>query len=219
MDLGNEDRHGPFVVVGFVDEELKNKLVNGIAILLPGCNPKEVDGLTLEIVDPQKIRVTIPAINWAFRTEKKRWMGFFRKNAKKLFATKLLKTLQVVMGKYSHAKKGKENEEEADRDPVLKRYELHIPDELDITVSNEYFSPKARNENDDVLVDKFPIPCQYQTDIAGKSYTHCDVIVVWRVYVVDSAKSRGASKPAKKKKGDSMMDMLSDMMDGTTISG
>ena len=55
--------------------------------------------------------------------------------------------------------------------------------------------------------------------IGKKEYVHCEALVVWRVYIVDSARAdlSALEKKKNKKKDDDMVDLISKMMSGTQI--
>lgn len=138
---------------------------------------------------------------------------------KKAFkAKKLLKTLGNAMTKLVGRKCPDTREEMTPTKTVY----LNLPDEgklADVELSNKYFSPKAVKAKDDITIDKFPVPFEYKVLIGKKEYVHCEALVVWRVYIVDSARAdlSALEKKKNKKKDDDMVDLISKMMSGTQI--
>lgn len=205
VDLTEEAQfHGGVIVTDFVDEEVGELMCNGIAIILPCVDVRDIPSLKARIIAPGKIEIQLVEVGHSFIGDADSWLGVVNQYKKTFKAAKLRKTLGALVT----AIKRKEGF-------TTKKIILDLGDEIEL--SNEYFS-EGLAEGD---LQMLPFPYEYthkvQSKATGKKtkFTHKEVMCVWRAFIVgtDTPLSESQKNPV----GNDSMDLLCSMMDGAQM--
>lgn len=171
--------------------------MNGIAFIKPGVTIDEFqeDVNSAQLLNETSIEFTMPKTNTIFANKRAIWKAAMDKYYKVQKTKKLKETLVTFAGECK------------DRTKAI--YKIDPSDE--VTISNEYFTDSGQGEKH---VDLDFVPYEYETEANGKRYLTAEVLLIWRVYCVGTARPKGddaSNKPISK------MDKLNKMLGGQSI--
>lgn len=203
LDLSEEEQQGPVIVIPFIHEEISNKWVSGVAFVKPAVSLDEIKEDLNEgyiSADKRQFELTIPKTETKFRRHVSKWKTTMKKNQKNQKTDKLKETMAsfaVTAGK--------------DKTRVV--YRLSDDDNPDVSMSNFYFTARGSG---DFKVDHIMVPYEFESaGPAGKKYSCCEALLIWRVYFEGTEKPKGDGNTKQLK---DKVDELADLLAGASAS-
>jgi hypothetical protein len=186
------------VIVDFVDEEVDQKLVDGFAILYPCADVRDIPAMKARILGTNEVELTLVATRYGFLEHKDAWMKTLETQKKALHATKLFKTLKVLITRLKRTKQKN-----------LKKIIVKFPEEI----TNEYFSPGAPEG----VLTMMPLPYKFSHSTTSKktskttAFNSTEVVLLWRVYIDDSARAGEEEQEVYSDQMEAIADMLGNL--------
>jgi hypothetical protein len=187
--------HGDFLVGLCLEEVVGNEDATCVFIARPGTHPEDLPYLKATVTD-DCITIVSPRHNASYLKEAKEWMDIIKQNKDTQHATKLGISMQSLVTKLQNK-------------PLSKTTVINMTSP-DIRLSNKYFSP---NEDEPGKLQMLPVPYTARREVDGTVREMMEVMVIWRAYVQDTAKTI-IDKNAKK---ESEYDIMMKMMKGTKL--
>jgi hypothetical protein len=190
VDLDNEEAHGEYLVGLCSEETVGKKTASCLVICRPNTHPEDVK-LLKATVKADGVEIVGPAKSKSYLTNADGWMKILKEKRGDFNATKLVTTLTSIVTKLKRATKTKTT--------------CISVKELDLSLSNEYFSPGAAEG----MLQMLPIPYNCERIIgSSKDVKVTEVMCIWRAYIV------GSEQDVEEDGGDaaSEYDMLLELM-------